>query len=57
MEDTAPKKNIRISLAIDERTNAAINRLAFKKGLPRSSVIFSIIYQNEDIQKILKDYK
>lgn len=57
MEDTTPKKNIRISLAIDERTNAAINRLALEKGLPRSSVIFSIIYQNEEIQKILKDYK
>lgn len=57
MEDTAIRKNIRISLAIDERTNAAINRLALEKGLPRSSVIFSIIYQNEEIQKILKKYK
>ena len=50
-------KDIRISLAIDECTNAAINKLALEKGLPRSGVIFSIIYQNEEIQKILKTHK
>lgn len=46
-------KNIRISLALDERTNDALTEIATKKALPKSSIIFSIIYQNDEIQAIL----
>lgn len=51
------KKNIRISLAIDEKTSKAIEIISQKRGLPKSSVIFSIIYQNEEVQSILKKNK
>ena len=48
------KRNIRISLAIDEKTSKAIDILSQEKGLPKSSVIFSIIYQNDEVQRIIK---
>ena len=48
------KKNIRLSFALDANTDKAIDKLATKKGISKSSVIFSIIYQNREVKRELE---
>ena len=48
------KKNIRLSFALDADTDKAIDNLAAKKGISKSSVIFSIIYQNREVKRELE---
>ena len=48
------KKNIRLSFALDANTDKAIDTLAAKKGISKSSVIFSIIYQNRAVKRELE---
>lgn len=48
------KKNIRLSFALDADTDKAIDNLAVKKGISKSSVIFSIIYQNREVKRELE---
>ena len=48
------KKNIRLSFALDKDTDNAIANIAIKKGISKSSVIFSIIYQSKEVKKELE---
>lgn len=48
------KKNIRLSFALDKDTDKAIDNIAIKKGISKSSVIFSIIYQNREVKRELE---
>ena len=48
------ERSLRISLSIDKETYRAIHNLSIKKGIPKSTVIYSIIFQNKDIKKELK---
>lgn len=48
------ERSLRISLSIDKETYRAIHNLSIKKGIPKSTVIYSIIFQNKDIKRELK---
>jgi hypothetical protein len=51
------KRTMRISLSIDKETYKAIHNLSVKKGIPKSTVIYSIIFQNKDIKRELNRMK
>ena len=44
---------MRISLALDRDTYEAVHKLSIKRGIPKSTVLYSIIYQNKDIRREL----
>ena len=50
------KKNLRISFAIDERMDYCISELSKSWGVPKSNVIYQILFKNPDIKRITKKY-
>lgn len=51
------ERSMRISLSIDKETYKAIHNLSIKKGIPKSTVIYSILFQNKDVKRELNKMK
>lgn len=49
-------KKLRLNFALDMNLDRAITELSQKKGISKSSVCYSIIYQNKEIKKLIEKY-
>lgn len=50
------KKKLRISFACDERLDYCISELSLKWGIPKSNVIYQILFRNADIKRLINKY-